>query len=137
MNSEIDPCIDFYEYSCGGWIRTNSMSDDESRADTYSVIRNQMSEKLKRKSCLLLQIFFVFVNNNFHFPVLLEEPITEADNEAIRKVKNFYLSCVDTKLIEQRAERPLLDLLDQEFGGWSLIGRETEKLTTMDWVCFF
>ena len=54
MNSEIDPCIDFYEYSCGGWIRTNSMSDDESRADTYSVIRNQMSEKLKRKSCLLL-----------------------------------------------------------------------------------
>ena len=50
MDPQVDPCIDFYNYACGGWIRSNSIQDDESRADTYSIIRNQMSEKLKSKS---------------------------------------------------------------------------------------
>lgn len=38
------------------------------------------------------------------------------------------------KTIEQRAEKPVLDLLDDVFGGWSLIGRESEKMSSMDWV---
>lgn len=73
-------------------------------------------------------------SNFFHFKVLLEEPIKEDESEAIGKVKNFYASCVDMKKIEKRSEQPLIDLLDNEFGGWSLIGRESEKLSSMDWV---
>ena len=47
MNPNVDPCDDYYEYSCGGWLQSNSISDDESHTDIYTVIRNQMSEKLK------------------------------------------------------------------------------------------
>lgn len=87
---------------------------------------------------MCFKCFLLFhLNYFFSIKVLLEEPITTADSEAIRKVKNFYISCVDLKLIERRGERPLLDLLDNEFGGWSLIGRETEKLSSMDWVWKF
>ena len=67
--------------------------------------------------------------------MLLESPIGPDDSYAIRQVKSFYVSCVDVKTIEKRAETPLLQLLDRDFGGWSLIGRESEKLASMDWVC--
>lgn len=67
--------------------------------------------------------------------MLLESPVAPDEGEAIRKVKYFYMSCVDVKTIENRMEMPLLNLLDTMFGGWSLIGRETSKWNTIDWVC--
>jgi len=60
--------------------------------------------------------------------------VTTEDSDSIRKVKNFYISCVDVKTIESRMEQPLLHLLDNDFGGWSLIGRASDKLASMDWV---
>ena len=66
LDHNVDPCDDYYEYACGGWIRLNSIQDDESRADTYSVIRNQMSEKLKCKFQIhFLSLFSSFFNHIF------------------------------------------------------------------------
>src|SRR5699024_3899185 len=110
MDPETDPCQDFYKYACGGWIRVNSIQDDESRADVYSIIRNQMSEKLKRKCA---GHWSTADNRTVPaiWPVLLESPITSEDSAAIEKAKRFYISCIDLDTIEKRAERPLLDLL--------------------------
>lgn len=29
MNKNVDPCLDFYEYSCGGWIANTSIPSDD------------------------------------------------------------------------------------------------------------
>lgn len=97
--------------------------DDDSRADTYSVIRNQMSEKLKRRRDGK-QMYHPDINRHFIWTVLLETPISPDESAAIRKVqiggksyyltltvlqvKHFYASCTDVKTIENRTEQPLL-----------------------------
>ena len=29
MDKSADPCVDFYQYSCGGWKKTNPIPPDE------------------------------------------------------------------------------------------------------------
>src|SRR5436190_60982 len=38
MDRAVDPCADFYAYSCGGWIRSNPIPPDQSRWDVYSKV---------------------------------------------------------------------------------------------------
>ncbi len=49
------------------------------------------------------------------------------------------MSCIDEETIEKRAEKPLLKLLDEEFGGWPLLrnsshNKEYVSAIAMDWV---
>jgi endothelin-converting enzyme/putative endopeptidase len=35
MDRSVDPCVDFYKYSCGGWIKKNPIPGDQARWDVY------------------------------------------------------------------------------------------------------
>src|SRR5215471_15321045 len=36
MDRSVDPCVDFYRYSCGGWIKKNPIPPDQARWNVYS-----------------------------------------------------------------------------------------------------
>ena len=88
-------------YACGAWTRSHSIPGDESRIDTFSVMRTDLGNKLKD---------------------LLEEEINSSDSEATIKAKTLYKSCVDETTIDKRGPEPLLALLESKFGGWPLLG---------------
>lgn len=94
MDRNIDPCVDFFAYSCGGWIKNNPIPPDQSSWDTYSKMQD---ENLGRLRGIL-------------------EAASAPDpnrNAAAQKIGDYYASCTDEKTIDAKAATPLKPTLDR------------------------
>jgi putative endopeptidase len=89
MDRSVDPCVDFYAYSCGGWQRRNPIPPDQT---SWSVYGKTATE-------------------NFQFLWgLLETAAAKPDVErtpAERKVGDFFQACMDEKSVEAAGARPM------------------------------
>src|ERR1700752_692589 len=47
MDRSVDPCVDFFAYSCGGWIKNNPIPPDQSSWDTYSKMQDENLGRLR------------------------------------------------------------------------------------------
>ena len=47
MDRSVDPCVDFFAYSCGGWIKKNPIPPDQSSWDTYSKMEDENRIRLR------------------------------------------------------------------------------------------
>ena len=96
MDMSANPCEDFFQFSCGGWLFHNIDAD---QLDRFQQVSQSNIESL-RKSI---------------------ERGNDSDVPAVQLAKRFYDSCMDTDAIESRGSQPLLDIV-RETGGWSAIG---------------
>ncbi|XP_014588265.1 endothelin-converting enzyme 2 isoform X4 [Equus przewalskii] len=100
LDRGMSPCEDFYQFSCGGWIRRNPLPDGRSRWNTFNSLWDQNQAILKH---------------------LLENTTFNSSSEAERKTQRFYLSCLQVERIEELGAQPLRDLIDK-IGGWNVTG---------------
>ncbi|CAG8759016.1 16073_t:CDS:2, partial [Racocetra persica] len=106
MDQSVDPCEDFYLYSCGGWIKKSVIPDDKG---LYSYINILYEENQK----LLRNI----LEDDFKSPqvAVLPSPSSSIDKKNFYNLQSFYQSCMDEDRISQLGGTPLVPLLDRLF----------------------
>jgi putative endopeptidase len=94
MDRSVDPCVDFFAYSCGGWLKKNPIPPDQSSWNTYSKMQD---ENLGRLRAIL-------------------EAASAPDpkrNPVDQKIGDYYASCTDEKAIEDKGVTPLKPSLER------------------------
>jgi endothelin-converting enzyme len=47
MDSSVDPCKDFYSFSCGNWEKMTAIPPSKSKYGSFSQISDEITKKLK------------------------------------------------------------------------------------------
>ena len=94
MDRTIDPCTDFFAYSCGGWIKKNPIPRDQSSWDTYSKMQDENLVQLRS--------------------ILEAAAAPDPKRNAVdQKIGDYYASCTDEKAIDAKGADPLNPSLEQ------------------------
>src|ERR1700760_1568856 len=46
LDRSVDPCVDFYKFTCGGWMKNNPIPADQPRWDVYAKLANNNQQFL-------------------------------------------------------------------------------------------
>ncbi len=88
MDKTTDPCVDFYTYSCGGWMKNNPIPPDQASWSTYGKLEDENRAQLR---------------------TILEESAkpNTSRNAVTQKIGDYYASCMDEPAIEKLGAKPL------------------------------
>lgn len=99
IDATVDPCNDFYAYSCNKWIKNNPIPDGKSIWSTFG--------KLEQRNHIVVK-------------TVLERDESYFKSKAELKAKRYYKSCLDEDdTMEKLGAVPMINLLKQ-IGGWNV-----------------
>jgi putative endopeptidase len=93
IDKTADPCVNFYQYSCGGWKKNNPIPADQTSWSVYG--------KLYEDNLLFLK------------GILEQASVDSGQRDAVtRQIGDFYAACMDEAGVEKRGISPVQGDLD-------------------------
>ena len=94
IDRSADPCVDFYQYACGTWVKNNPIPADQSRWGRFSELQER--------------------NRDVLHEILEEASKPDPKRDAVtRQIGDYYAACMDEKAIDARGLEPIKPQLDR------------------------
>jgi len=94
MDRNADPCVDFYQYACGGWMKNNPIPADQARWGVYGKLAQD--------------------NRRYLWGILEDlSQRQEGRNANQQKIGDYFGACMDEKAVEERGAAPLKPYFDE------------------------
>jgi putative endopeptidase len=87
LDRSVDPCVDFYKFSCGGWMKKNPIPADQAAWSVYAKLAND--------------------NQQFLWGILEQEAKASSRTANQQKIGDFFAACMDTAAIDKRGLSPV------------------------------
>ena len=101
MDRSVDPCTDFYRYSCGGWIKNNPIPPDQAVWNVYAKLGQD--------------------NQRFLWGLLEQAAKPDSGRGTVeREIGDYFAACMDESGIEKAGAAPLQPALAEIQGLKSL-----------------
>jgi endothelin-converting enzyme/putative endopeptidase len=94
LDRTANPCVDFYQYACGSWMKNNPIPPDQSRWDRFDALQEGNREILHE--------------------ILEAAAQPDPKRDALtQKIGDYYAACMDTKSIDAKGLAPIQPELDR------------------------
>lgn len=112
LDESVDPCNNFYEFACGNFLKKARIPPEKTEVSTFSVIGDLITNQLQ---------------------TILNEPLHLNESKAVKLAKNYYQSCMNQSIIDERGIKPLSDMLNA-FGGWPVVKGDSWSEKNFNWI---
>lgn len=113
MDSNVEPCDDFYQYACGNFVKSTMIPDEKVSVNTFSIIGDKLQEQLR---------------------ALISEEAKPGEAKPFTLAKNLYKACMNKTLIEERGLKPFVTI-SKSLGGWPVVeGSSWDDESTWSWI---
>jgi endothelin-converting enzyme/putative endopeptidase len=87
LDKSVDPCVDFYKFSCGGWQTNNPIPGDQATWSVYGKLAQE--------------------NQQFLWGILEQDAKATNRTPVQQKVGDYFAACMNTTAIDEKGWKPL------------------------------
>jgi putative endopeptidase len=93
LDHSVDPCVDFYKFSCGGWEKNNLIPADQAGWSVYAKLGND--------------------NEQFLWGILEDDAKAQNRSPIQQKVGDYFAACINTSAIDALGDTPIQPILSE------------------------